>query len=54
MRGRVSEVIQEVRAYALEIADAIRGSYDACAGVALVVDSTDKLAAPGSGQELMQ
>ena len=54
MRGRVSEVIREVRAYAREIADAIRESYDECAGVALVIDSTEKLAAPGSGQEMMQ
>jgi len=51
--GRVSEVIQEVRTYAAEIASAIIGHHDECAGVALVVDSTEKLAAPGSGQEQM-
>jgi len=54
MQGRVSEVIQEVRRYALEIAEAIRDAYEDCAAVALVVDSTEKLAAPGSGQEAMQ
>lgn len=54
MRGRVSEVIQEVRAYAGEIASAIRSHDDDCSAVALVVDSTEKLAAPGSGQERMQ
>ncbi len=53
LRGRVSEVIQEVRRYAGEIASAIRNHDDGCVGVALVVDSTEKLAAPGSGQEQM-
>jgi len=53
MHGRVSEVIQEVRRYAGEIAGTIMEHVDGCAGVALVVDSTEKLAAPGSGQEQM-
>jgi len=50
MQGRVSEVVQEVRTYAGEIASAIIEHVDDCVGVALVVDSTEKLAAPGSGQ----
>lgn len=53
-QGRVSEVIQEVRTYAGEIASAILGYYENCSSVALVIDSTEKLAAPGSGQERMQ
>ena len=53
LAGRVSEVIQEVRVYAGEIASAILGHHEQCAGVALVVDSTEKLAAPGSAQEKM-
>lgn len=54
LSGRVSEVIQEVRAYAGEIASAIIGHHEHCEGVALVVDSTEKLAAPGSAQEQMR
>jgi hypothetical protein len=53
LAGRVSEVIQEVRSYAGEIASAIIAHDEHCAGVALVVDSTEKLAAPGSAQEKM-
>jgi len=53
MQGRVSEVVQEVRQYAGEIASAIIDHGHDVAGVALVVDSTEKLAAPGSGQERM-
>jgi hypothetical protein len=54
MTGRVSEVIQEVRQYAGEIASAVVDHYENCTGVALVVDSTEKLAAPGSAQQQMQ
>ncbi len=54
MQGRVSDVIQEVRTYASEIAGAIIDHVDDCVAVALVVDSTEKLAAPGSGQAQMQ
>ena len=54
MQGRVSEVISEVRRYAAEIASAIADCYVECKGVALVVDSTEKLSAPGSGHERMQ
>lgn len=53
MSGRVSGVIHQVSEYAGEIASAIldHGGYT---GVALVVDSTEKLAAPGSAQQQMQ
>lgn len=53
MQGRVSEVVQEVRTYAGEIASAIVAHVNDCAGVALVVDSTEKLSAPGSGEQDM-
>lgn len=51
--GRVSELLEEVRNYAGEIASAIVAQHETCRGVALVVDSTEKLAAPGSAQEQM-
>lgn len=54
MSGRVSEIIQEARTYAGEIASAIGQNVPDCAGVAMVVDSTEKLAAPGSEHDRMQ
>jgi hypothetical protein len=50
---RVTEVIGEVRDYAGEIVSAIRANVAGCSAVALVVDSTEKFAAPGSAQEAM-
>jgi hypothetical protein len=51
---RVTELIREVREYAQEIVGAILAHVSECSAVALVVDSTEKLAAPGSAQERMQ
>lgn len=53
LAGRVSQVVDEVRTYAGEVAAGIKDQHGG-AGVALVVDSTEKLAAPGSAQEQMQ
>jgi hypothetical protein len=53
MSGRVSEVIKEVRGYAGEIATAITEHGKRDGRVALVVDSTEKLFAPGSLQDQM-
>ena len=54
MQGRVSELIQEVRTYVAEIASAIASGSSWCTEVTLVVDSTEKLSAPGSGHQHMQ
>jgi hypothetical protein len=54
LASRVTEVITEARDYAGEIVSAILAHVDGCTAVALVVDSTEKLAAPGSAQERMQ
>ncbi len=53
LTSRVSEVIREVRAYAGKVVSAILEHVDGCKAVALVVDSTEKLAAPGSSQDRM-
>lgn len=54
LRSRVSDVIREVRGYAGEIAAAICAPGSGRAAVTLVVDSTEKLAAPGSAHDEMQ
>jgi hypothetical protein len=54
LASRVSEVIREIREYAGEIVGAILEHVEGSENVALVVDSTEKLAAPGSSQERMQ
>lgn len=53
LASRVSEVIREVRQYAGTVVGAIQAHVEGCKAVALVVDSTEKLAAPGSSQERM-
>lgn len=53
LRGRVSEVIREAQAYAGEISSAILRNKPNCGGVALVLDSTEKLSAPGADETTM-
>ncbi len=53
LRGRVSEVIKEAQGYSGEISSAIMNHTPNCAGVALVVDSTEKLSAPGAAETTM-
>lgn len=54
LSGQVARLVKEVRDFASSVLVDIRNNKADCRGVALIVDSTDRLSAPASADEAMQ
>jgi hypothetical protein len=54
LSGQVAQLVREVRNFADEIVAAIHERKPTCRGVAMIVDSTERLSAPASADEAMQ
>ncbi len=54
LAGQVAQLVQEVQTFITSVVSAITENAVGCCGVVVIVDSTDRLAAPGSAESDMQ